>query len=245
MIDFLYNLAVSVGNLKYLRQKSFVGFGSRVINSRLGRNVRIGKFSHIFNSILEDYVKIDMLTFVSNSHFGRHSYIGKNGVVETAKLGAFTSISWNVTIGAGEHKTDIVTTHELMYSSFHDFIKNSKEKMYDPTTGRVIIGNDVWIGANVVIKRNVKIGSGAVIGAGAVVTKDIPDYAIAVGVPARVIKYRFSKETIRELQRLKWWEWPDEVIKENLQVFASNPENPEVIEKLWEIKESLEGYNPY
>ncbi|KUH34405.1 hypothetical protein APY94_01875 [Thermococcus celericrescens] len=241
MIDFVYSLVLSIGNLKYLRQKSFVGFGSRIINSHLGRNVRIGKFSFVTNSILEDYVKIDMLTFVSNSRFGKHSYIGKNGVVENAQIGAFTSISWNVTIGAGEHKTDIVTTHELMYSPFHGFIKDTEERIYDPTAGRVIVGNDVWIGANVVIKRGIKIEDGAVIGAGSIVTKDIPPYAIAVGVPARVIKYRFSKKTIRELQKLRWWEWSDKVLKQHLDVLSSNPEDPQTIEKLWMIKRELEG----
>ena len=75
------------------------------------------------------------------------------------------------------------------------------------------IGNDVWIGDNVFIKSGVKIGDGAVVGAGAVVTKDVPPYAVVVGVPARVIKYRFDEKTIAELLELKWWDLDAQIVK--------------------------------
>ena len=75
------------------------------------------------------------------------------------------------------------------------------------------IGNDVFIGANVTVLDGVKIGDGAVIGAGAVVTKDIPPYGIAVGVPARVVKYRFDDSVVRRLQQKEWWNGSAEDIK--------------------------------
>ena len=75
------------------------------------------------------------------------------------------------------------------------------------------IGNDVWIGANAIIQSGVTIGDGAIIGSGAVVTKDVPPYAIVVGVPAKILKYRFNKEQIKELLQLKWWNLPFDKIK--------------------------------
>jgi serine acetyltransferase len=75
------------------------------------------------------------------------------------------------------------------------------------------IGHDVWIGARVFIRDGVKIGNGAVVAAGSVVVKDVPDYAIVGGVPAKIIRYRFSEEMIAELLNLKWWEWPEEKLR--------------------------------
>ena len=82
--------------------------------------------------------------------------------------------------------------------------------------GDIVIGNDVWIGYEAVILAGVTIGDGAVIGARAVVTKDVPPYAIVGGVPARVIRSRFTEETVKALLRLKWWDWPAERIQEKL-----------------------------
>lgn len=84
---------------------------------------------------------------------------------------------------------------------------------------QVIIGNDVWIGADVTIMGGVRIGNGAVVAAGALVAKDVPPYAIVGGNPAKVIKYRFSPEVIDKLQKLKWWNWPVDKIKEAIPLF--------------------------
>lgn len=82
-----------------------------------------------------------------------------------------------------------------------------------------IIGNDVWIGINSTILNNVVIGDGAVIGAGAVVTKDVSPYSVVGGVPARLIKFRFSEEQIDRLLRIKWWDWPLELISQRIDDF--------------------------
>lgn len=87
--------------------------------------------------------------------------------------------------------------------------------------GDIIVGNDVWIGYEAVILSGVIIGDGAVIGARAVVTKDVPPYTIVGGVPAKPIKKRFSDESIKKLQSIRWWDWPKEKIAENITAIQS------------------------
>lgn len=76
-----------------------------------------------------------------------------------------------------------------------------------------VIGNDVWIGNNVCIKQGITIGDGAIIATGAVVTKNVLPYTIYGGVPAKLIKKRFTDEQIEELLKIKWWDWNIEKIK--------------------------------
>ena len=87
--------------------------------------------------------------------------------------------------------------------------------------GDIVVGNDVWIGYEAVILSGVTIGDGAVIGARAVVTKDVPPYTIVGGVPAKPIKKRFSDESIKKLQSIRWWDWPKEKIAENITAIQS------------------------
>ncbi|MDP4190501.1 MAG: CatB-related O-acetyltransferase [Bacteroidota bacterium] len=82
--------------------------------------------------------------------------------------------------------------------------------------GDIVIGNDVWIGYDAIIMAGVHIGDGAVIATRAVVTKDVPPYTIVGGIPAKEIKKRFDEQTICKLQKLKWWDWPYEKIRESL-----------------------------
>lgn len=84
---------------------------------------------------------------------------------------------------------------------------------------RINIGNDVWLGANTVILPKVTIGDGAKIAAGVVVNRDGEPYSIVGGVPAKLIKYRFSEDRIDKLMKIKWWEWPNEKIFSNLKQF--------------------------
>ncbi|MGL6197296.1 MAG: CatB-related O-acetyltransferase [Lachnospiraceae bacterium] len=87
--------------------------------------------------------------------------------------------------------------------------------------GDIVVGNDVWIGYEAVIMAGVTIGDGAIIGSRAVVTKDVPPYTIAGGVPAKPIKKRFEEETISYLLEIQWWNWPKAKIAQNIDVIKS------------------------
>jgi tetrahydrodipicolinate N-succinyltransferase len=93
-----------------------------------------------------------------------------------------------------------------------------KQSFFEETKD-VIIGNDVWIGANAVILDGVVIGDGAIISAGAIVNKDVPDYSIYGGVPAKLIKYRFDESEIIFLKNLKWWDKDLTWLRKNIQYF--------------------------
>ncbi|RKJ61474.1 antibiotic acetyltransferase [Butyricicoccus sp. 1XD8-22] len=141
--------------------------------------------------------------------------------VRVKKIGSFCSINHRAILGTeGNHPLDLVSTHPFLYSNNYDFIdgKIIQIKSSD-VKNEVFIGNDVWIGTNAVILPGVTIGNGAVIGAGAIVTKDVPPYAIVVGVPARVLRYRFTEEQIEMLEKIQWWEWDDSLIKERINDF--------------------------
>lgn len=151
---------------------------------------------------------------------GRYSYMGKNNSVTNATIGSFCSIASYCAIGGGDHKVDMISTSPIFMGEKNIFGKNfghATPKMHK----HVNIGHDVWIGENVFINDGLTIGNGAIIGAHSVVTHDIPPYSIAVGVPAKVIKYRFTSEEIEKIELSKWWEWSEEKLKKEGDKFIS------------------------
>ena len=127
------------------------------------------------------------------------------------KIGAFCSFASDVQIFlGGEHRADWVTT--FPFPAFWGGIPGKIED-WALTRGDVIIGNDVWIGAEALVMSGVRIGNGAVIGARSVVTKDVPAYAVVAGMPAKLLRMRFNRETIARLEALAWWDWDESRIR--------------------------------
>lgn len=159
------------------RSSSFFSMGSRfwrslcarVILDSCGKEVNIEKGAR----------------FGTRVSLGDYSGIGINALIAD-----------EVTIG----KYVMMGPDCIIYTDFHEISKTDVPMMFQGKTLKkpVVIGDDVWIGSRVTIMPGVKVGNGAVIGASAVVTKDVPDYAIVAGVPAKVIKYRTNREEINE-----------------------------------------------
>jgi acetyltransferase-like isoleucine patch superfamily enzyme len=194
---------------------------AEVKESIINENSVIGDFSRIQKSNIGQYVKIDRNNLIQNSVLGKMTYTGSFTVIQSTQIGSFCSISWGVTIGGGEHDYKKLTTHDFLYNHRYGF-DGFNEYGYDRYSQPCNIGNDVWIGANSTILRGLNIDSGAVIGANSVVTHDVPSYAIVVGNPAKIIKYRFQAKTIKRLLRLKWWDFDFDVLKENIPVITSH-----------------------
>lgn len=92
-------------------------------------------------------------------------------------------------------------------------------RLIEDKDNHTIIGHDVWIGDEAFIMHGVKIGNGAIIGSRAMVTKDVPPFAVVVGNPGRIIRYRFTDEQIEALNKIQWWLWPEKQVVDNLKDF--------------------------
>lgn len=157
---------------------------------------QIGENSHLFANCI-----------VNHTSIGNYTYIGRNSLIQNTKIGNYCSISHEVICGLGRHPLDLFSTSSVFYRKSNPLClqvvdKNIDFEEYLP----VNIGHDVWIGARAIIMDGVNVGNGAVIAAGAVVTKDVPDYAVVGGVPAKIIKYRSIKEIVVR-QKKEWWNY--------------------------------------
>jgi virginiamycin A acetyltransferase len=193
----------------------------KVTNSTLNGRIHIG----------ESAIIKDCFILASELHIGRNTSLwGPNidihSMLNSVRIGSFCSIARNVSIQEYNHRMDRCSTYFFSSNIF-------KEGMERDITSRgsVTIGNDVWIASQVVIGSGATIGDGAVICANSVVLGDIPPYAVAAGSPAKVLRYRFEEPVVRRLLELKWWDWDDNRILRNRELFLE-PLTSDVLDRV-------------
>ncbi len=158
-------------------------------------------------SAVGDWAVLFSNTRLIDSTLERYSYVQENSALYGADVGPFCSIAANATVGLLDHPTFMVSTSPVFYDNTQPlprfFVDENRFPQKHP---RTVIEADVWIGEGVRVRAGVRIGVGSVIGAGAVVTRDIPPYTIAAGVPCRPMKDRFPDHIRQRLLESKWWE---------------------------------------
>lgn len=167
----------------------------------------------VINSNIHKTAKINSGATIVDSTIGRYTYTCYDDEIVNCEIGQFCSISDEVVIGGAEHPIDWVSTSPVFQNVKHSGPKRKFSEFDFEGIKKTVIGNDVWIGRRAIIKAGVTVGDGAVIGSGSVVTKDVPPYAIVGGVPAKILKFRFDEETIKELIQSEWWNLTEEELE--------------------------------
>jgi virginiamycin A acetyltransferase len=161
-----------------------------------------------------------------NIEIGKYSYGGcfnLANIREFTKIGRYCSFAENVYIFNANHPVGYKSTHPFFYNPSLKYVETEQISRRS-----IEIGNDVWIGQNAIILASVTIiGDGAIIGAGTVVTKNVPDFAVVVGNPGKVVKYRFSEQTVRKLKQERWWDKDIDDLQTHLEDFVKPYEEPQ------------------
>jgi acetyltransferase-like isoleucine patch superfamily enzyme len=176
------------------------------LDTKIGKGVKVLESSKLGSCIVDSF-----------------TYIGTNCHLERTTIGKFTSIAPEVICGMGSHPLHFISTYPGFYAKNPTGSVWFGSEHFVEEFLPVEIGSDVWVGTRAIIVGGVKIGHGAVVAAGAVVTKDVPAYAIVGGVPAKILKYRFSEEFIESLLLSKWWDSSENVLR-RVSKYANTPE---------------------
>lgn len=194
---------VEPAKAKILSAAPYIHPGACIIDSQLGAYTEVGQRSIIQETAMDDY-----------------SYITNDGNVIHSHIGKFCSIAAMVRINPGNHPMHRATQHHFTYRSRQFEMGDDDPEIFEwRRSKQVTIGHDVWIGHGAIILAGVSIGNGSVVGAGTVVTRDISPYNIVAGAPAKVIRLRFTKKIQEALDRINWWNWSHERLKEAMPDF--------------------------
>jgi phosphonate metabolism protein (transferase hexapeptide repeat family) len=187
-----------------------------------GSEPRVDPTATVRDSTLGAWTAIGARTSIAESTLGDYSYVVSDCQVIYAEIGKFCSIAAASRINPGNHPLERAALHHFTYrSASYELGADDNDFFQWRRDHRVTLGNDVWIGHGAVVLPGITIGSGAVLGAGAVASKDIPPFAIAVGVPAKTLRFRFPEATVERLLRLAWWDWPRERLATTLPAFRA------------------------
>jgi phosphonate metabolism protein (transferase hexapeptide repeat family) len=170
---------------------------------------RVHATAQLRDCVLGRFTDVAERVVMAECELGDYSYVERGTEAIYTTIGKFCAIASNTRINALNHPIDRVTQHKISYRPNEYFVGAKIDKGFRGRRqkARVIIGHDVWIGHGAVVMPGISIGHGSVVAAGAVVTKDVEPYAIVAGVPARRIKWRFSKSIRERITVLAWWDW--------------------------------------
>lgn len=188
---------------------------------RLGREPLIQENSSLAHAKLGEYTVVGKFNTLENVLLGDYSYTGEFCILQNAEIGKFSNIAAMVRIGPVDHPMQRPSLHHFTYRRVqYGFAETDDEEFFQwRAEQKIVIGHDTWIGHGSIIMPGVNIGDGAVVGSGAIITHDIEPYTIVVGVPAKPIKKRFPEDIIKKLERIQWWDWSYEILKERLADF--------------------------
>ncbi len=191
--------------------------------TRLSETPWVDPTATVKDSVLGKYTEVGAGCHLAHSSLGDYSYCVENTQIAYATIGKFSNIAAHVRIYASKHPMQLASLHHFTYrSSWYFDGEADNQEFFDRRAEHPIsIGHDTWIGHGAVIMPGVTIGNGAIIGSNAVVTHDVPVYAVAVGVPAKVIRSRFAPAIAERMEALAWWDWPHERLHETLADFRT------------------------
>lgn len=174
-------------------------------------------------STFGSYCEVGAGARIVNSVFGDYSYCDRLADIANTTIGKFANLAAMTRIGPTDHPMTPASLHHFLYRSEYYWDDTGRDEAFFERrhARRTVIGHDTWIGHGAIIKPDVTVGLGAIVAAGAVVTKDVPDWTIVAGCPARPLRRRFSPETGARLERLAWWDWDHGRLRDALDDFRS------------------------
>jgi len=180
------------------------------------KSLKIGYMTFVSDCFFGEFCTIYKNAHLTEVEMGDFSYVNSGSKIIKTSIGKFSCIGENVTCGLARHPSKkFISIHPIFYSTKKQSQITFADKDYFLEFEKVKIGNDVWIGNSSIVYGGITIGDGVIIGAGSLVTRDVPPYAIVGGVPAKILRYRFTAEEIEFLLNFKWWEKSIHWLEEN------------------------------
>lgn len=174
------------------------------------------------NCSFAEYTEVGPGNYLENVVMERFAYTSQNCILQNVRVGSFANIAAHVRIGPTRHPMERPAQHHFTYRrAQYGFAPEDDTPFFELRCQQgTVLEPDIWIGHAAIVMPGLRIGTGAVIGAGSVVTRDVPDYAIVVGNPARLLRLRFTPQQIAALLAIRWWEWPYDQLRDSLEDFS-------------------------